>query len=76
MKEKTTQLDYSKLKKKIVEKYGSLSRFAEVLGLSKSTLSRRFNESSFLLNEVRTIKELLEIPDNEAMSYFFVFKTN
>lgn len=76
MKEKTTQLDYSKLKKKIVEKYGSLCRFAEVLGLSKSTLSRRFNESSFLLSEVRAIKRLLDIPDSEAMSYFFTFKTN
>lgn len=62
----------SKLQTRIVEKFGTLTAFAERIGMDKSTLSKLLSEGrewkgSNLIKAV----ELLEIPYDEIDSYFF-----
>ena len=64
--------DYSKLSGKIKEKYGSLKNFAEALGTSGRILSKKLNNiSNFKQEEISKAIELLEIPENEIIIYFF-----
>ena len=62
----------SKLQSRILEKFGTLTAFAERIGMDKSTLSKLLGEGrewkgSNLIKAV----ELLEIPYSEIDSYFF-----
>ncbi|MBQ1297338.1 MAG: DUF739 family protein [Clostridiales bacterium] len=62
----------SKLQSRILEKFGTLTAFAERIGMDKSTLSKLLSEGrewkgSNLIKAV----ELLEIPYSEIDSYFF-----
>lgn len=62
----------SKLQTRIIEKFGTLTAFAERIGMDKSTLSKLLSEGrewkgSNLIKAV----ELLEIPYDEIDSYFF-----
>ena len=64
----------SKLQSRILEKFGTLTAFAERIGMDKSTLSKLLSEGrewkgSNLIKAV----ELLEIPYSEIDSYFFFF---
>ncbi len=64
--------NFKRLRGKIIEKYGSQAKFAESLGVSQNSLSRKMNNKTrFSSNDVIKIKELLGIPDNEINSYFF-----
>ena len=65
--------DYSKLRGRIVEKYGTLSKFAEVLGTSIVVVSNKLtNKSGFRRVDIEKWSGLLEIPGNEYDLYFFV----
>ena len=67
--------DYSKLKGKIVEKYGTQSNFATVIGLSERTLSNKLNSKKpFKQPEISSICSLMDIPDEEIPQYFFAKK--
>jgi hypothetical protein len=69
-------MSYSKLKGRIVEKFGTQAAFAAALGWRKALLSAKLNgKSQWSFTEVMKACELLEIPLNEAHLYFFCAKS-
>lgn len=64
--------DYRKLKGKIVEKYGSQNKFAEVMGISTRTLSLKMNNKvPWKQSEIREAVRFLQISDSDIGDYFF-----
>lgn len=64
------EFNYSRLRGKIAEKYGSISNFARVLGKDYSWLWRRLsNQAEFTASEISKIANLLELGNLE--DYFF-----
>lgn len=62
--------DYSKLKGKIVEVYGTQGKFAKALGITGNSLSNKLrNENYFKQDEITKAIDLLAI-DNPT-PYFF-----
>ena len=69
-------MSYSKLKGRIVEKFGSQAAFAAALGWREALLSAKLNnKSQWSFSEVMKACELLCIPLNEAHLYFFCAKS-
>ena len=67
-----TDFKYAKLRARIKEKFGTEGNFAEALGLSQNSVSRKFNDKvQFSSDDIRTWCELLEIPVEESGLYFF-----
>lgn len=67
-----TVFDYVPLKILIKEEYGKYESFAKELGMSRSSLSQRLNNRvKFEPEEMHKIKELLDIPDDKVVVYFF-----
>ncbi|OUP19132.1 DUF739 family protein [Gemmiger sp. An194] len=67
--------DYSKLRGKIIEKYGSQNVFASKYGVSVNSLSRKMNNKTrFTSDDIVRISELLEIPKERVGEYFFTPK--
>lgn len=63
---------YAKLRARIREMYVTEGRFAEELGVSQVSISRKFNDKSqFSSDDIRRWCELLEIPVADAGLYFF-----
>jgi len=68
--------DYSKLRGRIIEKFGSMSAFADALGTSRVTVSLKMNnEAGFTRDNIIKWSELLEIPEEEYAQYFFCKST-
>lgn len=64
--------DYSKLRGKIIEKYGSQQAFAATLGISEVAFSRKLNcKNRFSTDDILAMISLLDIPNNEIGEYFF-----
>lgn len=67
--------DYSKLRGRIVEKYSTLSAFAQAIGISDGTLSSKMNSKTYFSNEeIVEACKLLGIQFEEVQSYFFTLK--
>ena len=67
--------DFSKLRGRIIEKFGSQAEFSKVLGVSENVLSKKMqNKVRFTSDDVTTISELLGIQQNEIGVYFFTPK--
>lgn len=67
--------DYSKLRGKIIEKFGSQSAFAKVFGVSENTFSQKMNNKvRFNTDDMVRIVRMLDIPENEINDYFFTSK--
>lgn len=67
--------DFSKLRGRIVEKFGSCARFAAAMGHSKVWLSSRLNNAvQWRAEEMREAARLLEIPAEEIPAYFLTPK--
>lgn len=67
--------DYSKLKGKIVEKYGSQSEFAKAMKWSERTLSQKMNgKVSWKQTDICTAISLLGLSENDVQDYFFTVK--
>lgn len=67
--------DYSKLRGRIVEKYGCQRNFAEAFPMSERTLSLKLNNLVFFKQpEIHRACQLLDIPNTDIPAYFFVFK--
>lgn len=67
--------DYSKLKGKIIEKYGSNSKFAIDMEWSERTLSLKLNNKvAWKQPEMTKAIELLALDINDIASYFFDVK--
>ena len=67
--------DYSKLKGRIIEVYGSQQRFAIAMGLSERSMSLKMqNKVGWKQPEINKACALLEIDINELHEYFFKLK--
>lgn len=72
---KRKMFDYSKLKGKIKEVFGTQSAFAKTMGLSGVSLSSKLNGlTQFTQAEMNKACMLLEIPLNQLPVYFFTPK--
>ena len=66
------KFNFSKLRGRIVEKFGAQSAFAEKMGMSEGTLSFKLsNKSYFTAEEMFRACNLLEIGLNDVKDYFF-----
>ena len=69
------EFDYSKLKGKIIEKYGTQTEFAKEFGVSKNSFSMKMNnKTSFSTNDILKITNMLNIDKEDISSYFFTQK--
>ena len=67
--------DYSKLKGRIVEKYGKQREFAKALGCSEHTLSLKMNgKVPWKQPEIISAMRLLELENENIQEYFFTLK--
>ena len=67
--------DYSKLRGRIVEKYGTQSEFAKAFGISNNSMSRKLNnKNSFSVDDIIRITQMLDIQSKDVSSYFFTEK--
>lgn len=63
---------YNKLRGRIVEMYGTQERFAEEIGLSNVSVSKKITgHTQFSQNDIALWCEKLEIPLSDAGLYFF-----
>lgn len=64
--------DYSKLRGRIVEKYGSQAAFADAIDMSISTLNLKLNnKSEWSTTEIVEACKLLGVELTDTYSYFF-----
>lgn len=69
--------DYSKLRGKISEVYGTRAAFAAALGIGKTALSARMNnQANFTQPEMSASAELLGFAVSEIPLYFFMPKVH
>ena len=65
--------DYSKLDGRITEKFGTRYRFADAMGISEHTISKRMNgKLQWKDQEIHKACVVLDIPFEEIPIYFFV----
>ena len=64
--------NYSKLRGRIIEKFGTQGCFSKALGVSEKTLSLKLNNKIFFSqDEISRMSELLEITFDKIQVYFF-----
>ena len=69
---KEIRFNYSKLRGRIVEKFGSQQAFAMELGISDCTISTKLNgHTYFTQEEIAKAVKILDIDPAEVTSYFF-----
>lgn len=69
------KFNYSKLKGRIIEKFGKQENFAKAFGVSTATLSNKLNNKTYWDNpEIAKVVELLEISPDEINDYFFNYE--
>lgn len=67
--------DTNKLRARIVERFGTCRAFCQAIGYKKGILSTRLTGAHpFRADEIRLFCEVLEIPDEEVVAYFFTPK--
>lgn len=63
---------YSKLKGRIVERYGTQGNLANKIGISKNSMSKRLTgKTEFSQSDMEQWAELLEIDRKDYGEYFF-----
>ncbi len=69
------EYDYSELKARIAEKYGSMTKFASAMGCTKGAMSQKLtNRVEWSQGDILKAAELLEIPTDKIVSFFMVLK--
>ena len=69
------QFDYSRLKGRIVEVFGTQDAFAEAIKLGRVSVSQRLNNKlEFSQSEMLRSAEALGFPVSEISGYFFTEK--
>lgn len=64
--------NFSKLRGRIVEKYGTQTAFVKAFGVSENVFSRKMNNKvRFNSDDIVKIVKMLDIPENEINQYFF-----
>lgn len=72
MTEVKIKFNHNKLRGRIIEKYGSISKFSIAWGRSKNTVSKKLNNGfRFSSDDIVEVSDMLEIPQCEIGSYFF-----
>lgn len=67
--------DYSKLKGRIIERCGTKTKFAKMMGLSERTIYLKLNNKiSFKQLEIQKALEILDLTVDEIQVYFFTLK--
>lgn len=67
--------DYTKLRRLILYKYGSIQAFAEALGVSKQSVSVTLNgKTTFSQNKIVEWTKILDISPDDIGEYFFTKK--
>lgn len=67
--------DYSKLKGRIIEKFGTQTNFVKKFGVSENTFSLKMNNKvRFSTDDIIKISDMLEIDGDDIGSYFFTTK--
>ena len=70
--EKDIRFDYSKLRGRMVEKYGNLSNYCKESGRDRSAFNTKLNNGGFFRQEmIISIAKDLDISESEFASYFF-----
>ena len=70
--EEMAKYDYSKLRGRIVEKFGTCLAFAEAIGSTNVLVSNKLNnKSNFSRADIELWSNLLDIPSAEYDLYFF-----
>lgn len=73
---KNDVMDYSKLRGKIKEVFGTESAFASAMGYNRSTISAKLNnQSEWTRADIERACVLLGIPFSEVEHYFFYRKS-
>ena len=63
---------YDKLRGRIIEKYGSQEKYADVLGISTNSLSKKMTgKTGFSQKDITIWADLLNIDKAEDGEYFF-----
>ena len=66
-------MNYSKLRGRIIEKFGSQSRFAKHLGITEQTVTAKLNgRSRFTQEDIIAWCNALDIEPENVGDYFFV----
>lgn len=76
-KHECVEFDYSKLKGRIIEKFGSQGEFAKAYGKTENTISKKLNgKSNISRQEILKMcqSNLLDIPAERIGEYFFTLK--
>jgi transcriptional regulator with XRE-family HTH domain len=69
------EFDYSKLKGKIKEVYGTQTEFANAIGLSFVSISKKLNNlRQFKQSDIVKINKVLNIAEEDIPIYFFTPK--
>lgn len=64
--------EYNKLRGRIIEKYGTQEKFAEAIGLSTNSISKKMTgKAGFSQEDIETWSKMLGITQNEYGEYFF-----
>ena len=67
--------DYSKLRGKIVEKFGTQTEFSKAMNLSERTMSLKLNGGrAWKQDEICRAVGLLELSNEDIQDYFFTLK--
>lgn len=67
--------DYSKLKGRMIEKFGTQTNFVKKFGVSENTFSLKMNNKvRFSTDDIIRIADMLEIDEHEIGVYFFTTK--
>ena len=67
--------DYSKLRGKIVEKYGNQGEFAKAMNWSERTLSNKMKgKIAWKQTDILSAVGLLGLSENDIQDYFFTMK--
>ena len=67
--------NYSKLKGRIIEKFGSRTAFVKAFGVSENTFSLKMNNKvRFTTDDITRITKMLDIPEEAIGEYFFTLK--
>lgn len=67
--------DYSKLRGRIIEKFGSQTAFVQKFGVSENTFSQKMNNKvRFTTSDIAKISDMLDISQELIGDYFFTEK--
>lgn len=73
--EDNIQYNYSKLKGRIVEKFGNNKNLSKSISLSATTLYKKLSGKEYFNQwQIEMIRKALEISKTEVNEYFFVYK--